>query len=52
MAVYALGSLELPEACQALHRALDKTTGVTQAGIINALADHRFQEAKPELSDC
>jgi HEAT repeat protein len=48
-AVYALGYLEFPEACQAMHRALGKTTGVTQAGIINALADRQFQEAKPDL---
>ena len=49
MALYALGYLEFPEACQAMHRALAKTTGVTQAGIINALANRRYQEAKPDL---
>ncbi|MHB8971362.1 MAG: HEAT repeat domain-containing protein [Pirellulaceae bacterium] len=49
MAVYALGYLEAPEAGQAMQRALAKTSGATQAGIINALADRRYQEAKPDL---
>jgi HEAT repeat protein len=49
MAVYALGSLEFPEACQALQRALAKTTGVVQADIINALAARRFAEAQPDF---
>ena len=29
--------------------ALGKTTGVTQAGIVNALANRQYQEAKPDL---
>ncbi len=49
MAVYALGRMESPQACESLHRALEKTSGIVQAGIINALADRRCQQAKPDL---
>jgi len=49
MARYALGRLEVPEASAALHRALGKTSGKVQAGIINTLADRNCQEAKPDV---
>jgi len=45
---YALGSLEFDEASKALHRALNKTSGERQAGIINTLADRRYDAAAPD----
>jgi hypothetical protein len=48
MARYALGRLEFPEASEALHRALAKTTGPQLAGILNTLADRRYAPMKPD----
>ena len=49
IARYALGSMEIPEAAQALHRALKKTSGKVQVGIINTLADMQYEKALPDL---
>jgi len=48
IARYALGSIEHPAAAAALHRALKKTSGKLQVGIINTLANRRYL---PALSD-
>lgn len=48
MARYALGRIEAPAAPAALHRALDKTSGKLQVGIINTLANRHY---RPALSD-
>lgn len=48
IARYALGSIEDPQAVAALHRALGKTSGKLQVGIINTLADRGCRQA---LSD-
>jgi len=50
MARYALGRIEDPAAVQALHRALAKTSGKVQVGIINTLGDRRCQKAVPDLA--
>ncbi len=49
MAVYALGRLESPKVCEAFCRALGKTSGVMQAGLINALGDRHCERAQAEL---
>jgi len=48
MARYVLGRMSDPAALAALHRALGKTSGKLQAGIVNTLASRRYQKA---LSD-
>ncbi len=50
MARYALGRIQAPEAAQALHRALGKTQGNLQAGIINTLAQRSYRQAAPEIA--
>lgn len=50
MARYALGRIEDPAAAVALHRALGKTSGDRQIGIINALGDCRHRQALPDLA--
>jgi HEAT repeat protein len=45
MARYALGRIEAPEAGVALHRALKKTSGRLQAGIINTLVKANYGRA-------
>jgi HEAT repeat protein len=44
----ALGRFEFPEAAEALHRALGKTSGKLQAGILHTLGDRRHQAAQPD----
>jgi HEAT repeat protein len=50
MARYALGRIEVPEAAAALHRALSKTSGKLQVGIINTLGERRYRQALPDLA--
>lgn len=50
LARYALGRMQYPEASQALHRALAKTNGKAQAGIINSLANRRYAAALGDIS--
>lgn len=50
MARYALGRIQAPEAAQALHRALGKTQGNLQAGIINTLAQRAYRPSAPEIA--
>jgi HEAT repeat protein len=50
MARYALGSMQDAASAEALRRALGKTTGLTQAGIINTLGDRHVAGAVPELA--
>lgn len=45
MARYALGRIDAPEAGEALHRALKKTSGKLQAGIINTLVKANYGRA-------
>ena len=45
MARYALGKIEAPEAGEALHRALKKTSGKVKAGIINTLVKVNYARA-------
>jgi len=49
MARYALGRIEDPAAAAALHRALAKTTGDLQVGIIGTLGNRRCEKALPDL---
>ena len=49
MARYALGRLEVPAASAALRRALSKTSGKLQAGIIDTLANRGDSQAKPDF---
>jgi len=49
MARYALGRIEDPAAPAALHRALSKTSGKLQVGIINTLANRRYRPALPDF---
>jgi len=49
MARYALGRIEGPTAAAALHRALRRTSGKIQMGIIHTLGDRRYQPALPEI---
>ncbi|HLB74151.1 MAG TPA: HEAT repeat domain-containing protein [Sedimentisphaerales bacterium] len=49
MARYALGKIDAPEAGQALHRALGKTSGKVKAGIINTLAQIEYSDAAPDI---
>lgn len=50
MARYALGRIEDPAAAVALHRALGKTSGNLQIGIINTLGERRHREALRDLA--
>jgi len=50
MARYALGRIEDPAAPAALHRALNKTSGNLQVGIINTLANRRYRQALPDIA--
>jgi HEAT repeat protein len=50
MARYALGRIEDPAAAAALHRALGKTSGNLQIGIINTLGERRHREALRDLA--
>ncbi len=50
MARYALGRMEYPAAGAALHRALYRTSGKLQAGIINTLGERRYRQALPDLA--
>ena len=47
---FALGAIEAPEAGQALHRALGKTQGNLQAGVINTLAQRHYSPAAPDIA--
>ncbi len=49
MARYALGRLEVLTATEALLRALDKTSGDLQAGIIDTLGDRKCTAARNKL---
>ncbi|MGO9202600.1 MAG: HEAT repeat domain-containing protein [Limisphaerales bacterium] len=49
IARFALGRNEDPAAGDALYRALGKTSGKLQAGIINSLGDRRYEKAVPDL---
>jgi len=51
MARYALGRIEDPAAVAALHRALNKTSGKLQVGIINSLANRRCRKAMPDIAN-
>ncbi|MHC4984228.1 MAG: HEAT repeat domain-containing protein [Planctomycetota bacterium] len=50
MARYALGRIEDPAAAAALHRALGKTSGKLQVGIVNTLANRRYRPALPNIA--
>ena len=50
MARFALGRLESPKASEALARAIERTSGNLQAGIVNTLGDRRYVEALPRLA--
>ncbi len=50
MARYALGRIEDAAAAAAMHRALGKTSGKVQAGIINTLAERRYAPARSDLA--
>ena len=50
MARYALGSIEEDAADAALHRALSKTSGKLQAGIVNTLANRRYRRASRDIA--
>ncbi len=50
MARYALGSIEHPAAAAALHRALGKTSGKLQIGIVNTLGNQRYRKAFLDLA--
>jgi len=50
MARYALGRIEDSAAAAALHRALGKTSGKLQVGIVNTLANRRYREALPDVA--
>ncbi len=45
-----LGRLEYPEALAALHRALAKTAGPLQIGLLTTLGERRYQPALPDLT--
>ena len=49
MARYALGRIEDPAALAAIHRALGRTSGKLQIGVINTLADRHCEKARPDL---
>ncbi len=49
MARFALGRNEDPAAAEAMYRALGKTSGRIQAGIINTLGDRHYQPAVQDL---
>ena len=50
MARYVLGQLEYPEALAALHRALGKTSGKLQVGLITTLGERRYEKSVPDLA--
>ncbi len=47
---YALGRIEGPEAVAALQRALGKTSGKLQIGVLSTLGSRRCQAAVPEIA--
>ena len=49
MARFALGRNESPAALEALQRALGKTSGSIQAGILNTLGLRRYDKALPDI---
>lgn len=49
MARFALGRNEAPEASVALARALERTSGALQAGILNVLGQRRYEPALPAI---
>jgi HEAT repeat protein len=49
MARYALGRIEDQAAAAALHRALPKTAGKLQVGILNTLGERRYRQALPDI---
>jgi HEAT repeat protein len=49
IARFALARNEAPAAAAALFRALGKTSGKLQAGIINSLGDRHYEKAVPDL---
>jgi len=49
IARFALGRNEDPAAAAALQRALGKTSGKLQAGMVNSLGDKRYELAAPDL---
>jgi len=51
VARFALGRNESPEASEALRRALGKTSGSIQAGILNTLGLRRYTKARPEMEN-
>lgn len=50
LARFALGRIEAPEAGEALRRALPKTSGDLQAGIIDTLGQRKEMKAQTEIS--
>lgn len=50
MARFALGRIEDPAAADALQRALRKTTGLIQIGIVNTLGDLGLEKARQEIT--
>jgi len=50
MARYALGRIEAPAAAKALHRALGKTSGAMQAGMIVSLASRGYMKAVGDIA--
>lgn len=50
LARYALGRIEAPQAGEALRRALRKTTGELQVGVINTLALRQETKALPDIT--
>lgn len=49
IARFALGRNESPAAVEALRRALGKTSGPIQAGILNTLGLRRYEPARPDI---
>lgn len=50
LARYVLGRMEYPQAGEAIHRALGKTTGKLQAGVISTLASRGYAAAVPDIA--
>lgn len=50
MARYALAAMEYPAAGAALHRALGKSSGAVQAGIVDSLAGRRHRDALDDIA--
>lgn len=49
IARYALGRIDAPEASEALHRALGKTSSKIKAGIINTLVNANYTKASADI---